>query len=73
MKFFNTAGPVNPEKHYFVQHRFNDQHVRGLIDQEKYFIMHAPRQSGKTTGISNFIDELNAIGKFASSFSTSAP
>lgn len=64
MKFFNTAGPVNPKKHYFVQHRFNDKHIRSLIDQEKYFIMHAPRQSGKTTGISNLIDELNAAGKY---------
>ncbi|MCB9493004.1 MAG: DEAD/DEAH box helicase family protein [Epsilonproteobacteria bacterium] len=64
MKFFNTAGPINPDKHYFVPDRFNDTQVRQLIDQEKYFILHAPRQSGKTTGMVQFVKELNQQGKY---------
>ena len=64
MKFFNTAGPVNPEKHYYLNHRLNEQELRCLIDQEKYFILHAPRQSGKTTSIINFVKMLNSEGKY---------
>ena len=63
-KFFNTAGPINPEKHYFIPHRFNEPELRMLIEQEKYFILHAPRQSGKTTGILSFVKQLNAEGKY---------
>lgn len=64
MKFFNTAGPVNPEKHYYVPHRFNEAEIRQLIDQEKYFILHAPRQSGKTTGMMQFVKMLNSEGQY---------
>ncbi len=64
MKFFNTAGPVNPEEHYFIPHRFNESEVRQLIEQKKYFILHAPRQSGKTTGMLQFVKQLNEEGKF---------
>ena len=35
-----------------------------LIEQEKYFILHAPRQSGKTTAIQMFVNELNAKGDY---------
>ena len=31
-----------------------------LSKQKKYFILHAPRQSGKTTAIQMFVNELNA-------------
>jgi hypothetical protein len=64
MRFFNTAGPINPKNHYFVPHRLNDKAVEQLIEQEKYFILHAPRQSGKTTAIQIFVKELNAIEKY---------
>jgi len=50
MKFFNTAGPVNLKKHYVLSpmKRLDFQEILSLIDQEKYFILHAPRQTGKT-------------------------
>src|SRR3989338_1407642 len=63
-KFFNTAGPINPKDHYYVPHRFNEPELRMLIEQKKYFILHAPRQSGKTTGILSFVKQLNAEGKY---------
>ncbi len=59
MKFFNTAGPVNPKDHYYVPHRFNEPEIRQLIEQKKYFILHAPRQSGKTTGLIQLVKMLN--------------
>jgi len=63
-KFFNTAGPVNPEKHYYVPHRFNEPEIRQLIAQEKYFILHAPRQSGKTTGLLQLVKMFNSEGQY---------
>lgn len=59
MKFFNYSGPIDPKNHYYVPHRLNEQEVRLLIEQEKYFILHAPRQSGKTTAIREFVKQLN--------------
>jgi hypothetical protein len=66
MKFFNTSGPVNPEKHYCLplSTRLNENELRELIAQEKYFILHAPRQTGKTSTMLNFAKTLNAEGKF---------
>lgn len=59
MKFFNTEGPIRPEKHYFLPHRLNWEEVFLLIEQEKYFVLHAPRQSGKTTAITELVQYLN--------------
>lgn len=64
MRFFNTAGPIKPEKHYYIPHRLNEVEIRRLIAEEKYFILHAPRQSGKTTAISLFADALNKEGNY---------
>ena len=51
MRFFNTAGPVDPARHYALPplSRFDWEHVRSLIEQQKYFVLHAPRQTGKTS------------------------
>lgn len=62
MRFFNTAGPVNPAKHYYIPHRLDEAEVKQLIAQQKYFILHAPRQSGKTTAIQILVDQLNKEG-----------
>ena len=66
MKFFNTAGPVVPEKHYHVPMvaRINKEEILSLINQEKYFILHAPRQSGKTTSLLTLMELLNKSGKY---------
>ncbi|CAN2045541.1 AAA+ ATPase domain-containing protein [Candidatus Magnetomoraceae bacterium gMMP-13] len=66
MKFFNTAGPVNCKKHYCLPplERFNLDEILLLIDQEKYFILHAPRQTGKTSCMLALMDYLNKAGKY---------
>lgn len=64
MKFFNTTGPINPEMHYFTPNRLNEPVITQLIQQQKYFILHAPRQSGKTTAILQLVKQLNQAGKF---------
>ena len=61
MKFFNTAGPVNQSKHYKLDPlmRWNLEDILLLIEQEKYFILHAPRQTGKTSCLLALRDYLN--------------
>ncbi|ABD40076.1 conserved hypothetical protein [Methanospirillum hungatei JF-1] len=67
MRFFNTAGPVQCEKHYCLPplSRFDLPEILNLINQEKYFVLHAPRQSGKTSCLLALREYLNRDGKFA--------
>ena len=46
---FNTAGPVRAERHYQIAplSRLDLEEVLALIRNEKYFVLHAPRQTGK--------------------------
>ena len=68
MRFFNTAGPVVPEDHYIVPplERMDLAGVLSLVQQKKYFVLHAPRQTGKTTALLAVRDRLNegAAGDF---------
>ena len=66
MRFFNTAGPVNCEKHYCLPplQRFDLSDIESLIGQEKYFVLHAPRQTGKTSCLLALMDHLNQQGKY---------
>jgi len=62
MRFFNTAGPVNSQDHYCLPplSRFDLPEILLLINQKKYFILHAPRQSGKTSCLLALRDLLNS-------------
>ena len=67
MRFFNTAGPIKPEKHYCIPplERLDLDDVRALIRDEKYFVLHAPRQTGKTSALLALRDPLNAEGVYS--------
>ncbi|RKZ54571.1 MAG: ATP-binding protein [Candidatus Parabeggiatoa sp. nov. 2] len=62
MKNFNTAGPCVPEKHYMITTDFG--HLKKMIDDERYFVLHAPRQTGKTTLMLQLTEKLNQEGKY---------
>ena len=66
MRFFNTAGPIKTDLHYHVPllSRLDLDDVLLLIRQEKYFVLHAPRQTGKTSALFALKDALNASGEF---------
>ncbi len=66
MKFFNTAGPIKRDKHYALPplERWDLQSILSLIDQEKYFVLHAPRQTGKTSYLLALMDHLNQQGNY---------
>jgi hypothetical protein len=50
-KFFNTEGPGKKELNYMIDplKRMDYEVVMILIRQMRYFVLHAPRQTGKTT------------------------
>ena len=66
MRFFTTEGPVNPADHYCLPPlaRIDMEEIRGLIAQKKYFLLHAPRQTGKTSCLLALADLLNQEGTY---------
>ena len=62
MRFFNTEGPMRPDKHYAIEplSRVDVDDVLELVRQERYFVLHAPRQTGKTTALIALRDLLNS-------------
>ena len=65
-RFFNTSGPVVPAKHYSIPplERFDLDEILRLIRDERYFVLHAPRQTGKTSALLALRDLLNAGGEY---------
>ncbi|MBE2199917.1 MAG: ATP-binding protein [Anaerolinea sp.] len=65
-RFFNTAGPVNCADHYCLPplERLNLPEILQLIQQKKYFVLHAPRQVGKTSFLLALTQYLNQSGQF---------
>ena len=66
MRSFNTSGPVVAEKHYRVPplSRIDLDAVLGLVRDWRYFALHAPRQTGKTSVLLALRDRLNAEGEY---------
>ncbi len=63
-KTFNIAGPCHPNKHYMLPSQERCQGLMQLIDQEQYFVIHAARQSGKTTLLLELTKQLNETGDY---------
>ena len=61
MRFFNTEGPVNRDDHYAIPPlaRLDVDGLLGLIRTKRYFVLHAPRQTGKTSALVALRDLLN--------------
>ncbi|MCP4691846.1 MAG: AAA family ATPase [Desulfobacterales bacterium] len=63
-RFFNTAGHCKPDIHYTVDPLPRIDGVMKLIERQRYFVIHAPRQTGKTTYLYALMDQLNQEGKY---------
>ncbi|MDR1003957.1 MAG: ATP-binding protein [Prevotellaceae bacterium] len=65
-KIFNTAGPIQSDIHYNVDPltRFDLDEMLSLIEYRKYFVLHAPRQTGKTSCLLALRDYLNKQGDY---------
>ena len=61
MRFFTTTGPVRCHEHYCLPplERFHLDDILSLLRQKKYFILHAPRQTGKTSSLLALMEYLN--------------
>ena len=66
MKFFTTEGPVNCQDHYCLPplERFDLEEILNLISRKKYFLLHAPRQTGKTSSLLALTAYLNQQGTY---------
>ena len=68
MRFFNTTGPVVPEDHYCIPalERWNLDEILALVRGKRYFVLHAPRQTGKTSALLALRDLLNggSVGEY---------
>ncbi|MDR1732918.1 MAG: ATP-binding protein [Synergistaceae bacterium] len=65
-KFFNTAGPIQEDIHYSLNplRRINYTEIASLIEQRKYFTLHAPRQTGKTTALLSILKAVDGEGRY---------
>ena len=61
VRTFNTEGPVVAADHYHIPplERIDLDAVLGMIRDKKYFVLHAPRQTGKTSALLVLRDLLN--------------
>jgi hypothetical protein len=62
---FNTAGPCLPDLHYMIPAERRLPEAPGLVEQLGYFVVHAPRQTGKTTALRVLARQLTASGRYA--------
>ena len=61
-KFFNTTGPCNPEDHYMLsaKDRLVGVSLERNLKNKLYWVLHAPRQTGKTTFLQSWMREINS-------------
>jgi len=64
-KYFNTTGPCEAKQHYMVPPLPRVPEAPEIAARGGYFVLHAPRQSGKTTFLRAFARSLSAGGDYA--------
>ncbi|MDE0440528.1 MAG: ATP-binding protein [Gammaproteobacteria bacterium] len=66
MRRFNTEGPVRLDDHYAIPplERVDVDHVLELIRDKRYFVLHAPRQTGKTSALMALAERLVSGGSY---------
>ncbi|MEG4318994.1 MULTISPECIES: ATP-binding protein [unclassified Microcoleus] len=63
-RWFNTAGPCQEDIHYTLSPTLRLPSLERLIAQRNYFVIHAPRQIGKTTAMLALAKQLTDSGKY---------
>lgn len=56
---FNTAGPNDSARHTTISARSRLPALWDIVEQGNYFVLHAPRQTGKTTLLFDLAAEIN--------------
>jgi len=63
-RWFNTAGPCQEDIHYTLSPTLRLPSLARLIAQRNYFVIHAPRQIGKTTAMLSLAKQLTESGQY---------
>ncbi len=63
-RWFNTAGPCQADIHYMLPPTTRLPQLVQLIEQRNYFVIHAPRQTGKTTAMLALAQQLTDSGRY---------
>ena len=63
-RWFNTAGPCQENIHYTLPPTLRLPNIERLIVQHNYFVIHAPRQVGKTTAMLALAKQLTNSGQY---------
>lgn len=69
-RHFNIAGPCVSDLHYMLPAAERLKGVRALIEAQSCFVIHAPRQSGKTTATRDLARALTESGRYAAAVLT---
>jgi len=70
VRFFNTTGPCNPWDHYMLPpaDRLVGAQLHRYIRDKLYWVLHAPRQTGKTTFLKSWAIEINSDAEAAACY-----
>jgi DNA polymerase III delta prime subunit len=66
VRYFNVTGSCDPTRHYMIPAERRLPGLEALIAKGAYFVVHAPRQTGKTTAMKALARRLTAEGRYAS-------
>lgn len=74
-RYFNTAGPNQPDISYTLDplKRIDLEGLLPLIQERRYFVLHAPRQTGKTSCLLALMHHLNAGGQYRALYANIEP
>ncbi len=61
-RYFNTTGPCDPAHHYYLPTADRMPDIQIYLDRQQYFVLHAPRQTGKTTAMRTLAQDLRRRG-----------
>lgn len=64
VKYFNTAGPCDPDRHYMLPAAERLPEAFEFVEFGQYFVLHAPRQTGKTTTLAALAREITVEGHY---------
>jgi hypothetical protein len=63
VRFFNKSGPCDPQRHYMLPPEPRLPDAKGLAERGLYFVVHAPRQTGKTTTLAALAQDITVGGQ----------
>ncbi len=63
MRKFNTEGPIVSKQHHCIPplKRADLTDILNLIDDKRYLVLHAPRQTGKMSTLLAMRDHINRV------------